>query len=123
MSKITIFQLPIKTVSEANNTEHWTKKAKRHRIQKWLVKKVFLDNKFKFKLPIEITFIRIATRELDKEDNLPMSIKYIKDAIADLIIPGLAPGRADDSKEITWKYDQRKGKVRENYIEVIVKEL
>lgn len=122
MSKITVFQIPIRTVSESNSTEHWVKKANRHKIQKWMVVKVFRDNKFAFKLPVEITLIRIAPRTLDKEDNLPMSLKWVKDAIADQLIPGKAPGRADDSKEITWKYDQKKGRVRQNLVEVIIEE-
>jgi hypothetical protein len=123
MKNITVFNIPIKTVTEANIYEHWTKKAHRHRIQKWIVKKCLCDHEFKFKLPVEITLIRIAPNSLDKEDNLPMSLKYIKDYLADYLRPGLAPGRADDSKEITWKYDQRKGNVREYSVEVIVEEL
>lgn len=123
MTKITIFEIPVKTVSEANSSEHWVKKANRHKIQKWVVKKVFKDNDFKFQLPVVITLTRIAPNFLDKEDNLPMSQKYIKDYIADQLIPGKAPGRADDSKEITWKYDQKKGKVRQNIVEVRIEEV
>ncbi|SRR5260221_14655597 len=122
MSKISIFRLPLKTVSEANSSEHWTKKAKRHKMQKWVVKKVFMDNNLRFDLPVEITLTRIAPRELDKEDNLPCSMKYLRDYISDQLRPGLAPGRADDSKEITWKYDQKKGRVRENCVEVSIEE-
>jgi hypothetical protein len=122
MSKVTIFKIPIKTVSEANISEHWTKKAKRHRFQKWMVMKVFRDNDFSFKLPVVITMTRIAPNMLDKEDNLPMSLKYVKDYVADRIIEGKAPGRADDSKEITWKYDQKKGRVREYSVEVQIEE-
>lgn len=122
MSKTTTFQIPVRTVSEANSSEHWVKKANRHKIQKWMVMKVFRDNNFSFKLPVEITIIRIAPNKLDKEENLPMSVKYIKDYIADQLIPGKAPGRADDSKEITWKYDQKKGRVRQNIVEVIIEE-
>ncbi len=122
MAKITIFDLPVKTVSEANSSEHWLKKGKRHQHQKWAVIKAFHDNKFKFNLPVEITLIRIAPRSLDKEDNLPCSMKYIKDYIADQLIPGKAAGRADDSKEITWKYEQKRGKVKENYVQVMIEE-
>lgn len=122
MGKTTIFQIPLKIQSEANCSEHWVKKKKRHDTQKWVVKKVWLDNGFNFNLPIEITLIRVSPRCLDQEDNLPMSFKWIKDSIADCIIPGKAPGRADDCKQITWKFDQKRGKVRENYIEVIIEE-
>ena len=122
MSKITIFDLPVKTVSEANCSEHFLKKWKRHKHQKWEVVKAFHDNNFEFNLPIEITLIRIASRMLDEGDNLPCSMKFIRDYLAAQIIPGKAAGRADDSKEITWKYDQKKCKVKENYVQVMIEE-
>jgi len=122
MKKTTTFDIQVKTVSEANCSEHWIKKSNRHKVQKWHVKSVFRNNNFKFNLPVEVTLIRISPRFLDKDENLPMSMKYIKDYIADQLIPGKAPGRADDSKEITWKYDQKKGMVKQNYVQVIIEE-
>jgi hypothetical protein len=38
-----------------------------------------------------------------------MAFKYIVDAIADLLNPGLEAGRADDSKHLKWEYGQEKG--------------
>lgn len=60
------------------------------------------------KLPAHIKLTRVAPRILDS-DNLPVSMKYFRDAIADYFIPGLAPGRADSNERLTWSYDQRKG--------------
>lgn len=55
---------------------------------------------------------------MDKEDNLPMSFKWVKDAIADILIPGKAAGRADDSCLLKWEFDQEKGKPKEKSMRV-----
>lgn len=112
------WQLPVKTANEANSTEHWSKKWKRHKNQKQWIKIAFLKRRPKIELPCVIALTRIAPRELDLADNLPMSFKFIVDAIAEYIFPGKAPGRADDSKDITWKFYQQKGKVREYAIRI-----
>ena len=97
-------------VSEANLCEHWSKSYKRHKEQKWCVK-AFIKNISIYKdVAITIKLIRVSPRKLDKKDNLPMAFKYVADAIADSIYPGLAPGRADDTELIQWEYDQEKGK-------------
>ncbi len=108
---INSWNLKIKTVSEANMFEHWTSKYKRHKNQKVRIKLKWLEaDKKILTLPIHIELIRIATRSLDEKDNLPMSFKYISDALAECFVPGLAIGRADDSKLITWSFKQEKGK-------------
>ncbi len=100
--------LPIQTVSEANNFDHWTKKQKRHKKQKWWVELAFTQ--CKPKIPCNITLIRMAPRFLDADDNLRMAVKYIKDYIAAYITGDHQPGRADGSKLLTWYYDQIKSK-------------
>lgn len=122
MTKTIIFQIPAKTVSEANSSEHWVKKANRHKLQKWMVKKAFKDHELNIKLPVEITFTRIAPRLLDEHDNLPCCFKYMLDQFAAEITGIKQAGRADDCKEITWKYSQKKGKVREYAVEVKIEE-
>ena len=111
MSEIEWF-LPIFTVSEANSREHWHKKAVRHDMQRRWVKVKFLQEKPTITLPCQITLTRIGKRKLDS-DNLPISMKWIRDAIADNIFPGLPPGRADDDERLVWKYDQKITKIRE----------
>lgn len=101
------FTIPIRTVSEANSSEHWSKKSARHKKQKKWVR-IYMNGKG-IHPPCHIKLTRIAPRKLDKDDNLPTSFKYIKDYIADVIKPGLAPGRADDDETITWDYAQEKG--------------
>ncbi len=101
-------EIPIKTISEANCSEHWTKKSKRHKQQQFFVRLAFKKLENAVNLPCIVKIIRMGPGTLDKEDNLPMSLKWVKDQIADCLIPGLAKGRADDDERITWKYDQRR---------------
>lgn len=107
MNLIKEIVIPIKTVSEANLSEHWSIRYKRHKKQSGIIK-MFLRTHGKIELPCTITLIRRSKRMLDS-DNLTMSLKNLRDTIADYIIPGLAPGRADDNKSVTWQYDQVKG--------------
>lgn len=106
LSEITWF-IPVHTVSEANSREHWHKAALRHCSQKKLVQAYFWKERPKITLPCAITLVRIGKRKLDS-DNLPVSMKYIRDAIADCLIPGLPPGRADGDMRLSWQYDQKK---------------
>lgn len=113
MKTIISWQLPIKIANEANSTEHWTQKHRRHKIQKMKIKRAFLAESPKLQLPLHVTLTRIAPRDLDCHDNLPVSMKWVVDSISDCIFPGQKAGRADDSKLITWQYKQKKGLVRE----------
>lgn len=101
------------TVSESNRSgEHWTKKKKRHDYQKIIVNASLHDYKAFIKLPCSIKMIRIAPRKLDY-DNLICSFKWIRDTIANALIPGLKTGRADDDTRLNWEYQQEKGKPKE----------
>lgn len=102
--------IPLKTVSESNCSEHWTKKAKRHRTQQKFIKLLINNDISKATLPCHIKVTRISTRSLDY-DNLVSSQKWVVDAVCDSLIPGLKPGRADGDKRITVSYDQRKGAI------------
>ena len=68
--------------------------------------------------PCRVTLTRIAPRDLDEHDNLPAAFKTIIDAIADRLVPGLAPGRADGDKRITWEFAQRKGSPKTYALEI-----
>lgn len=97
----------IKTVSEANVSEHWTTRRKRitsqHKIIWHELHRILPSGKIS--LPCKITLTRYASKEMD-DDNLPTSMKYIKDAVANFIKPGLAPGQADGDRRMTWQYNQ-----------------
>ncbi len=85
-------KLPIRLKSSANISEHWAVKLKRQKKEKLLVK--FALNAIDLSQVTQIKLIRHAPRQLD-DDNLAYAFKHIRDCVADLIIPGLAPGRAD----------------------------
>lgn len=107
MKLLSRWMLPIETVSEGNCTEHWTKKAKRHKLHdKWILYFFGNDRMRLLNDPIKIRLMRIASRKLDEGDNLPMAFKYIRDYLASLLIPGKARGQADSDPRITWEYDQ-----------------
>lgn len=103
--------LPIKTISESNSSEHWSKKHKRHKTQKLCIRLFFNQQNLKIIPPCSIKLVRVSPRILD-DDNLVSAFKWIRDAIAEQIHPGLAPGRADDDEKITWIYKQEKGKLQ-----------
>lgn len=111
------FELPIKTVSEANCAEHWAKKHKRHKDQKHTVNLIIsgsLRQRFlSLCKPLLIKLTRISPRKMDYDDNLPVSMKYIRDYICDILFPGLPPGRADEQPGVKWLHEQRKGAPKE----------
>lgn len=102
--------LPIKTISEANCHEHWTKRHRRHKKQKNILFWYLLECKKLVKFPCTITFIRYAPKFLDAHDNLPMSMKWLCDQLCAEITGDLRPGRADDFEGIKIQYDQVKCK-------------
>lgn len=100
--------LPIKTISEGNCSEHWQRKAKRHRQQQGRVQMFMCNYRELIKLPCTITVTRIAPRNLDF-DNFVYGQKWVVDAICDQLVPGLRPGRADADERIKINYKQEKG--------------
>lgn len=90
--------------SRANERRHWAAKArltKQERGLGWQLAGTLLGQTPPF-LPLKITLTRIAPRKLDKDDNLPMAWKAIKDGICDYL------GVDDRTKGIVWVYAQRK---------------
>lgn len=116
------FNAPIEVVSEANRSEHHMISYKRHKKQKKHVAFFMSQLSLYRDMPLIIKLIRISPRKLDADDNLPMAFKWVKDAIADLLIPGKAAGRADDSPLFKWEFDQEKGEVKQNAIRVEIYE-
>lgn len=100
-----------KVISEGNTFENHFVANKRHQLQKILVKNELKALRLYFfqQNDLKIKLIRISSRKLDKHDNLRMAFKFIVDAIAELIFPGKAAGRADDAENLEWDYDQEKG--------------
>lgn len=59
-------------------------------------------------MPCKITLIRSAARKLDS-DNLCGALKFVRDSVAELILPHLPKGRADGDPRIEWLYGQQSG--------------
>lgn len=116
--KIIDWEIPMTIVSEANKTgEHWTSKRKRHQIQQWQIKALFRAYDRPIDLPCKIVMTRLYARLLD-DDNLVSAFKWIKDQVADCIIPGQAKGRADGDPRIKWEYDQQKSPLKGMRLEI-----
>ena len=110
MTKISC-DLNLRTVSEANSSEHWTAKRKRHLQQQFFVRQILKPFQGKITLPCKVTLTRLGGKSLDAHDNLRMAFKYIVDEIADFLCPGKKKGQADDDKRIEWFYSQEKRSV------------
>lgn len=99
--------IPIRTVSLANQREHWATRAKRasreRSYSKWMFQSGLLGQRRPAgdRLAIELT--RLAPRKLDS-DNLAGACKSIRDGIADAL------GIDDGSELVTWTYRQEKDK-------------
>ena len=112
--------IPLKIISEANISEHWIKKRARHKKQQAVIKLILRPEISKISLPCHVELTRIAPRMLDEHDNLRSSMKWIVDAIAGLLLPNLAAGRADDDKRISWAYGQERRGIREYGLKVVI---
>ena len=113
-----IIDLPLKTVSEANCFEPWQKKHGRHKEQQRLVALGLNPLKSHVRLPCKIMLTRFAPHELDTFDNLPMSLKYIVDAVCAIITGEYRAGKADSDKRIRIACDQVKSEAYGVRIEV-----
>lgn len=114
-----VVDLPIQTKSEANCFEPWQVKHARHKDQQRMVALVLKPLRDKITLPCKIMLTRFAPDELDKFDNLPMSFKYIVDAICAIITGEYRAGKADSDKRISIACDQVESKAYGIRIEVI----
>lgn len=114
-----ILTLPIETVSEGNCFEPWQQRHKRHKLQKKKVWIALLPIKYLIHIPCTITLCRISPGTLDAHDNLPMSLKYICDAVASELTGDYRPGQADNNKDLTWKYSQEKSSAYGIKIELV----
>ena len=103
-----ILDLPIRTKSEANCFEPWRVKYGRHKDQQRLVALGLKPIKQNVRFPCRIMLTRFAPDSLDIFDNLPMSFKYIVDAICAIITDDYRAGRADSDSRITIACDQVK---------------
>ena len=62
-----VWELPLKTISEANSSEHWTAKSKRHRQQQFFIRSLFAKESRQITVPCTIYMVRLSPRFLDDE--------------------------------------------------------
>ena len=114
---------PFRIVSP-NVKEHWTKSSKRKGQQAGFLKRWWRNLKVEDKMspPCTVTITRISSREYD-HDNLIGACKGLRDSIADLLRPGMAPGQADGKGSgITWEYKQEKGEPKQYAVRIEIEE-
>lgn len=125
MNLLKSWTVPIEIFNESSGkyaNQYWRAKNARHKRQKEAVKS-YLNALRKFEgMSVKIKIVRISPRKLDEEDNLRYSCKWAKDALAELLIPGLQTGRADGSNLIEWHYGQEKGSPKQKGMRVEVYE-
>lgn len=95
------FDAPIRTISEANNRDHWRVKSKRRQEQQ-LAMGLLLNNALRgrsVELPCTVKLTRVGPKTLD-DDNLQSSFKACRDQIARRL------GVDDGDKRIKFEYDQ-----------------
>lgn len=101
-----VLTYPERIESEANQREHWAKKAarvKRQRIGAWAeLRSAKVWGNGLLALPIKVKLTRIAPRSLDG-DNLQSGFKATRDGVADFF------GVDDRDPRIEWAYDQQRG--------------
>lgn len=113
------FQAPVKTISEANQREHFMVKYQRKREQQ-LGMLVALQNNLvgrTIEFPCVVRLTRIGPKALDT-DNLAGAMKHVQDAIARKL--GVDDG---DTGKVTWEYHQFPIKIREYGIKVSIRSL
>lgn len=97
------FYVPIRTVSESNQREHWATKHRRNKRQQEAVGYAMLAVRPLLpKPPVLVTLTRFAYCRLDP-GNLEASFKHVQDAVAKML--GVDDG---DQVRVSWLYEQEK---------------
>lgn len=108
------FMVAVKTVSEANQREHWRVKAGRNKAQQEQVTLAMMNalQRRRIAIPCAVKLTRIGPKALDK-DNLAGSLKHCQDAIARKL--GVDDG---DTAKVTWEYHQMPVGIRDYGVKV-----
>lgn len=112
-ARLTIAMGGLRTVSESNQREHWSRRARRTRDQKRHAM-LCLNSHRAPSPPVLVRLVRIAPRRLDP-GNLEASLKHVQDAVATWL--GVDDG---DTAAVTWRYWQEAGACGEYAIRVEV---
>jgi hypothetical protein len=120
-----VVTLPIRTVSETNQREHWARRHRRRREQRQTVALVLAGalaaegmtapcsredapgTRFGVRMvprAVQVTIARLAPSSGLDGDNLVSSLKAVRDGVADAL------GVDDADDRVTWSYEQRRSK-------------
>lgn len=103
-----VLSLPVRTQSLANMREHWRRRHKRTQFERLHTRAAWLKGRFRPLAPGEtarVHLVRIGPQLLDS-DNLPPSMKSIRDELADC----MGFGKDDRNARVEWTYAQERGK-------------
>ncbi|CAB4133836.1 hypothetical protein UFOVP264_37 [uncultured Caudovirales phage] len=120
MQKI-VWELPIKTCDETNAYEPPYSKTRRRKQQQHFIRLLFNREARPVPMPCLVTFVRLGPKEMDADDNLRTTMKFLKDGLAGCLFPEKALtyrtkkgkiyqnlGRCDDDPRVKWQYRQEK---------------
>jgi hypothetical protein len=117
------FEIPRTFINHSNSGEHWATRSTRVKLHYSLIAIYWLKGRVgKVNLPCSVYFVRKGPLKLDF-DNLGSACKTLRDAIADKLVPGLKPGRADGDPRITWHYSQETAKKNSMLIRIVENQL
>lgn len=107
--------LPLRLVTLENQREHWAKKAKRAKSQRWAARISLgfgMADRTEGRLSgAVVTLTRVAPRRLDN-GNYQGCFKHVQDGVADWF------GLDDGDPRIEWRYEQERGKPKEYAVRI-----
>lgn len=113
--RIVALELPIITISRANSRENRHRRAERVKGERETTATAFSDRTIAREGRYHVHLVRVAPSALDPVDNLPMSMKAVRDEVASLL------GFDDGPKApIRWTCAQERGGVREYAVGVTI---
>ena len=95
-------EIPMPLPSGANLREHWQSRHRRIASQRATTMAMLRTSAVRPELPCTVRLVRVANRMLDSDDNVPMSMKGPRDAIAEWL------GIDDADPRVCWLYGQQK---------------
>ena len=114
------FEIPRKFVNHSNSGESKWTRAKRVELHWSLIAIYWLRARVPaISLPCSVYFVRKGPGKQD-DDNIRSTCKSLRDAIANKLVPGQKPGRADSDPRIAWHYSQQSAK--KNSMQIIIVE-
>lgn len=110
--EVQTFEFPYWTGSHSNARGHWRAQHARADREKDAVLCAWISagRPKPSRYPAIITFVRVASRQLDKEDNLNSAFKYMRDEMCRQLgfVSGPKGGcTRDNTPDIEWRYAQR----------------